>query len=488
MPKILAVDLGTTYLKFTLFDRDGRLCDTHRLTPPVKKGSGPICRNGPKGASHKLDLTPFSLELDVDAFDDVVAQGIAEIGDRAEGGLADVEAVTFATQTNSFVLLDGDDRPLTPIVLWPDRRAAELEPEVRCRCELPEFAATTGIPQVSHQFMLAKLLWLQQHCPDNWGQIGKLCLISDYLTLLLTGRHVTEAGAAGLTGLLDIRSCQWWSKMLARFEINEQWLPEVVRAGTDLCPILSSAAQRLGLPDTCRFVVGCLDQYAGAIGAGNVQPGMISETTGTVLATVQCADQFSTDLGPTVFQGPAFREGLCWRMAFGEVSANYLHWYRDHLPDRPDFDRLSALAGQIEPGAGGLTLKTDVALTSPEAVFDGITPQHTSGHAVRCIMEAAAGALGNQVAALSSGSPPPEIRSTGGAARSDVWLQIKADMLGITVTATQCAEPTSLGAAMLAEASLRQSDVRELAQQWVRLKSPHHADPQRHRQYQTLES
>lgn len=88
-------------------------------------------------------------------------------------------------------------------------------------------------------------------------------------------------------------------------------------------------------------------------------------------------------------------------------------------------------------------------------------------------MEAVASALGDQVTALSSSSPPAEIRSAGGAARSDVWLQIKADILGIVVAATQCPEPTSLGAAMLAEASLRGLDVRELAQQWVHLKSPH---------------
>ena len=488
MPKILVVDLGTTYFKITLFDRDGRLCDTCRLAPPVKKGTGPICRNGPEGASHKLDLSPFSLELDVDAFESVLANGIGELADRTSGGLTDVEAITFATQTNSFVLLDADDRPLTPIILWPDRRAAELEPEVHQRCEFPEFAATTGIPQVNCEFVLAKLLWLRQHCPDIWKQTGKLCLISDYLTLLSTGRHVTEAGAAGLTGLLDIHRCRWWPEILARFEIGEQWLPEVVRAATDLGPIDSSAAQRFGLPNTCRFVVGCLDQYAGAIGAGNVEPGTTSETTGTVLATVQCADRLATDLGSAVFQGPAFRDGLYWRMAFGDVSANYLHWHRDQLPDRPDFDQLTASAGQIEPGAGGLILKTDVVLSDAKSVsvFEGMTPQHTPGHAVRCIMEAVAWALGDQVTVLSRGALPAEIRSTGGAARSDVWLQIKADILGVAMTATECPEPTSLGAAILAEAAIGGTDVRSVARQWVRLKSPHRPDPQRQQLYQVL--
>ncbi len=92
----------------------------------------------------------------------------------------------------------------------------------------------------------------------------------------------------------------------------------------------------------------------------------------------------------------------------------------------------------------------------------------------------------DQVAALSAAPLPGEIRCAGGAARSDLWLQIKADVLGVATAATLCPEPTSLGAAMLAEASLGAGDVARVARQWVRLKPPHRPDPQRHRQYQAL--
>lgn len=468
MSKILAIDLGTTYFKFTLFDRGGRLCECCRIEPPT------------------VADRPGILEMPPDGFLAAIQRGIAEIGNRVKGDLSDVEAVTFATQTNSFLLLDANHHPLTPIILWPDRRAETLEAEVCNRASLAEFSATTGIPRMNHQFMLAKLLWTKKKSPEIEKQTNKLCLISDYLTFLLTGMHVTEAGAAGLTGMLDIHRCQWWPAMLDRFEIDGGLLPTVVRAGTDLGQITVSAAQRFGLPVTCRFVVGCLDQYAGAMGTGNVEPGMLSETTGTVLATVQCADHFSTQLGSDVFQGPAFREGLFWRMAFCDISANYLQWYRNQLPDRPDFETLSSLAEPIVPGAEGLRLRTDVGLANLDRVFVGLTPQHTRGHAVRCIMEAVAVALNNQTAALSDGSAQREIRCAGGAARSDVWMQIKADVLGAATIATQCSEPTSLGAAMLAEAAITGADVCQVARQWSSLKAPHHPDAPRHALYRTL--
>jgi xylulokinase len=468
MTKILAIDLGTTFFKLTLFDRAGQLRETHRIAPPVVK---------PKAGW---------MELPADAMEEAIAAGIRELGNRPGGGLADVEAVTFATQTNSFVLLGEDARPLTPVILWPDARAAELEADLQSQYAAAKTAAITGIPQLNCQFMVAKLLWLRQHCPEVWQRMDRIALISDYLTLLLTGQHVTEAGAAGLTGLVDIHRCQWSPEMLGRFALDERRLPAIARAGTDLGPIRPSAADRFGLPRSCRFVVGCLDQYAGAIGVGNVASGMMSETTGTVLATVRCDDRFSEQLGPDVFQGPAFREGLYWRMAFGDISANYLQWYRDQLSDRPEFERLTALAEPIEPGAAGLRLRTGAGLTVTENVFDGLTSRHARGHLVRCILEAVARALADQAGTLGEGTLPVEIRCAGGAARSDLWLQIKADVLGVATTATTCCEPTSLGAAMLAEASLGGGDVREVARQWVQLKPPHRPDPQRHRQYEAL--
>jgi xylulokinase len=455
MAKLLTIDLGTTFFKVSLFDGNGQLCDGCRVTPPIATDSS------------------GRMELLADAFLETLARGIGELRDRDADRLADVEAVTFATQTNSFVLLDGDNRPLTPIVLWPDLRATELDCDVRNRCSSPQFTATTGIPQMGAQFMVAKLLWLQRQQPDVWQRTKSVALISDFMTLYFTGKLATEAGAAGLTGLLDIHRCQWWPDMLRQFGLDESQLPEVVRAGTDLGPITPEAAERFGLPTDCRFVVGCLDQYAGAIGVGNLEAGMVSETTGTVLATVRCADHFAQGLDPGVFQGPAYRPGLYWRMAFGDTSANCLQWYRDQLSDRPEFDELIALAAQIAPGADGLRMRKDVRLTKPEEVFEGLTAQHTRGQAVRCIVEAVAFALADQMAMLDDGASPSEVRCAGGAARSDLWLQIKADVLDAATVATQCPEPTSLGAAILAEASLRGVQVSDVANRWVRLKPSH---------------
>lgn len=470
MAQILVIDLGTTYFKFALFERTGRMRTVLRLAPPLRT---------PR---------PGWLELESHAFAALLAEGIAELAQDDPSGLAGVEAVSFATQTNSFLLLDGEDRPLTPLVLWPDRRAEGLEEEVQHRVGVPQFTATTGIPGVSHQFMLAKLRWFQQQEPTVWQRVRRLCLISDYFGLLLTGQHVTEAGAAALTGLVDVPQRRWWPAMLQRCELEAAWLPEIVQAGTDLGPVLPEIAELWGLPRACRVVVGCLDQYAGAIGVGNVLPGGVSETTGTVLATVRCSEQFGTDLGAAVFQGPGYREGLYYQMAFGDLSANYLEWYRNLLPDRPEAAELVQLIATVPPGADGLRLDTGRPPSTPEEVFVGLPAgqRPTRAQAVRAILETVAAALRDQVELLCGGHVPSELCSAGGAARSEHWLQIKANVLGIPMRATRCAEPTSLGAALLAEAALSGARVPELVNAWVERSERYQPNIQRSQLYETL--
>jgi sugar (pentulose or hexulose) kinase len=78
--------------------------------------------------------------------------------------------------------------------------------------------------------------------------------------------------------------------------------------------------------------------------------------------------------------------------------------------------------------------------------------------------------LAAQLADLSHGEMPIEIRSAGGAARSDVWLQIKANRLKTKVVAMECEEPTSLGAAMLAHHGVTGESLESIAQKWVRVR------------------
>jgi len=453
MALTLTFDLGTTYFKGAVFDEQGTLRALARR---------PLVIVHPQ---------PERWEMSVDAFRRTLQQLAGELSESL-GGLDEVRALSFATQANSFALLDRQDRAITPMILWPDNRARNQEPSIGTLLAGAVTPADTGVPCMNHQFSLAKLAWLRDHQPDVWRQARRVVYLSDYLVLWLSGEHVTEAGAAGLTGILDVQRLSWSLKALERLQIPAPWLPTVTRAGTHLGTIRARAADALGLPASCRLVLGCLDQYAGAIGAGNVTPGRLSETTGTVLATVQCADHLELQPAPEVFQGPAFRPGLFFRMVFGDISGSLLERYRNSLPDRPSFDELTQAASEVPAGADGLSLCERPHLAPPAEMFVGRSACHGRGHEVRAILEAVAGALAHQVHQLATHAPPEGVRSVGGAARSELWRQIKADRLGCPIVGTACPEPTSLGAAILAAASLGGQPVAAIAQHWVKTLPP----------------
>lgn len=474
MPVILVFDLGTTFFKAALFDTEGNLRALERVLVPV---------------SHPR---PDYWELDANAFLTTLAHLTAALKEAAPDAFSEIAAATFATQTNSFTLLDHTGAPVTPFILWPDERAGENNPETAALNAAPHRYAETGIPEFSHLFVPAKLGWIRRNgwrawAPDAWAHAQRLCLLSDYFTLWLTGRHVTEAGAAGLTGLLDIHGLDWRPEACTGAHLPLSYLPQPLRAGTPLGTILPPSAETLGLSPGVRFVVGCLDQYAGAIGAGNVAPGAVSETTGTVLAAVRCANEFDPALGGArVYQGPSHETGTYYQMVFTERSANLLEAYRGSLSPRPSYEDLLAQAAGIPPGAEGLRVNPQADATRPETFFAPEAGRPSQAHAVRAILEYVAMQLRGQIEHLTGGRAPALVRSGGGAARSELWLQIKADVLGVPVAATTCPEPTCLGAAMLAQRGLTGQPLEEIATSWVGLRPAHEPGPEAMRRYAAM--
>jgi len=446
---ILVFDLGTTNFKGTLFDTEGQLKALARIPTPFTNTRG------------------VHSEVSVPAFDTAIQQLADELRATAPEAYAAIAAVTFASQTNSFVLLNPSGDALTPFIVWNDRRAAALNPPLDAFLALPDFYARSGVPSLSPEFMIAKLYWHQEETAEMWERVDRILLISDYLTWRFTGQFVTEAGVAGLTGLIDIHTLEWRADALAILSLERDSFCDIARAGTNLGPIGTSAAEAFHLPGDCQFVVGGLDQYTGAIGAGNTKSGDVSETTGTVLATVRCADEFAPVAGSPVFWGPSATPGRYYQMIFGDVSANLLEAFRNALPEPAAFDMLGE--DTTKAASGRLKLPRDLDTPALLELVRAWARTEPRGEAVRAIFEGVADSLRDQLEQLCGSSRPSEVHSVGGAARSKVWMAFKADILDIPIRAVDCPEPTSLGAALLAMHGLSGESLESLAIRCVRL-------------------
>ncbi|OPZ90812.1 MAG: Xylulose kinase [candidate division TA06 bacterium ADurb.Bin417] len=198
----------------------------------------------------------------------------------------------------------------------------------------------------------------------------------------------------------------------------------------------------------------------GALGAGNFQAGVISESTGTVLALCGVTDTPPYDEQRRFCLFPHAIEGRFVAMPWASASGSILAWFRDNFVPGLDYESLTAEAAAVAAGSDGLTvlphfegINLPVRIVEARGVFWGVTPSHRRGHFARAIMESVAFLLKDYVSILEqAGIGGRQVISLGGAARSALWSQIKADVLEKPVVTNRVNETVCLGAAMIAAA------------------------------------
>jgi xylulokinase len=198
--------------------------------------------------------------------------------------------------------------------------------------------------------------------------------------------------------------------------------------GTPVGKCTPDGAARLGLSATTHFSVGGLDHHMAAMGAGIYGTNNISESTGTVLAAVESMDQYKPKVQICV--APGLHDHHFFSMAFDANGAGALEQYQ----------------------------KTQAPEYSIEALLENPSSD------VIAILGSTAASLGNIVQKLNSNG---DIISTGGGARSKLWVQIKADTLNRSFVIPACNEAACLGAAMIAAKGVRALNN---VQDWVRVK------------------
>jgi xylulokinase len=278
---------------------------------------------------------------------------------------------------------------------------------------------------------------------------------------------VCEGSLVTSTTYWNLTTRRWWPEMLRFLGVDEARLPEIRESGEPVGPILPAVARELGLDPATVVCTGALDQAAGAIGVGNIAPGVFSENTGAALAI--CATLPAPVFDPGR-QMPCHYHGIPGRyMAHTFTSGGMvLRWYRDTFCEpeieaarqqgRDPYDLLGVLAAGIPAGSEGLVMLPHLqGAMAPEAnprargVFYGFTLRHSKAHFARSIMEAIAFIVRRNIDVLDGlGIAVDEVRLLGGGARSRIWSQVKADVLGLPVVTTEVEEAASLGAALLA--------------------------------------
>jgi len=435
---LLGLDAGNTVIKAVLFDSAGRQ----------------LAASERKGASSKP--APGHVERDMAELWANAAAVIRECLERAGVGVGAVAAVGCAGHGNGLYLLDSENAPLLGIQSL-DSRAAALADDLRADgngARLHALCLQEPWPSQTP----ALLAWLRRHAPDIYGKAGTAFLCKDYVAFRLTGRRTSDVSDMSGAGLLRFPGCRYDGELLAAYGLDgaRSLLPDLLWPTDIAGHVTAEAAAATGLAAGTPVVAGLFDVVANALGSGVVDAGQASIIAGTwsinqVVASRPIADR-------RVFMVAAFGEDRVVAIESSATSAANLEWYvREFVErDHPDpFGDCNRLVTAITPAADDPYfhpyLHGSRLGATMRAGFYGVAGWHGEGQMLRALFEGVAFEHRRHVDVLrAAGVRFDSAALSGGGARSEVWPQMFADILGIPVSIPACAEAGALGAAMAA--------------------------------------
>ncbi len=449
MDYLLAIDAGTTSVKAGLFEPGGRCLG--------------IARQEYRLQTPQVDYA----ELDAEIYWQACVSTVRRVISDTQVDAGKIITIGVSSQGETLICTDEAGKPLVPAIIWLDNRATKQAQELSARFAAEAYVKT-GIPEIIATWPACKIKWLGENEPEVFAKVHKYLLVQDFLIHRLTGLFTTNGSIASSSLYYDILQHRWWQPVLEMIGITPRQLPELLPAGNAVGTLSPSASRELGLPVPIQVVAGGMDQCVGAIGAGNIEPGNFSETTGAALAiqvTLSRSDIEKNRVFPVYEHSIPGKYLLC---PVCPTAGMAFKWFRDVFGNeeitkaennrQDSYDLLTELARSVPAGSEGLTMLPHLmGAFSPQinpaarGSFTGFTLSHTRGHFVRALLEGVAFLLKRNLDEIQRmGLPVKEIRSTGGGARSRLWNQIKADVNNLPVVTLYHDDTALLGDAILA--------------------------------------
>ena len=480
MTNYMGVDIGTSGCKAVVFGEHGKQL-------AISYEEYDIISSQPDWA----ELNP----------DEVIEKCFAVIGDassQVEPG--SVVALGISCQGEAFTAIDKDGNALCNALVSSDTRAAEYVKNWSAEFGEEKLYKITG-HSAHPMHSLFKLLWLKDNRPDVWSKTEKFLCFEDLLQFRLGLEPAMGWPLAGRTMLFDVVRHQWNRELLDAVGISPDQLARAVPSGTIAGIIEASKAKKLGLAADAFVVTGGHDQPCSALGAGVTKPGVGVYATGTVDCTTSVFDQ-------AVFTDTLRKNNLCTydhtvpgmyaTCAFNLTGGNILKWFRDEFAEaevaeakKLGCSTYELLLKQIEDKPSDLMVLpyftptgTPYFDSSATGAILGLRLSTKRRDIIRALHEGVAFEMRLNLDVLEqSGCKVNELRAIGGAAKSEIWNQLKADVIGKKITVLNVTEAGCCGVAMLAKAAHTSQPVTEIAEDWIKPVSVKEPRPEFRSQY-----
>lgn len=470
----LAIDVGTGSVRAALVDRGGNIAAFENLT-------------------HEQILPRFGwVEQRPSEWWRGTAASVRAVLSRVPGAASRVMAAAVCGQMHGTVLLDDDGRLTRETApLWNDKRAQELVVAYRRQHPDAGYLQITGNPPAP-AWPGFKLQWLEANEPEVLRRTSTVLMPKDYINFRLTGVRAFDLTEASLSFLMDARTCQWSPAMLEQLGVDARLLPRISRPTELLGEVTEEAAGETGLLRGTPVIASASDYPMALLGSGACRPGRGSDVTGTssILTIISerplIHPEITNVATPNLLWGGFVQE---------DAGGDAMRWARRAFHENGvGFDEIVALAAQAPAGADGLFFLPFLAgerlgaHPNSRAQFFGLTAQHGAAHLHRAVLEGVAFALRRHIGTMQSvGGRLERLMASGGGARTELWLRIKASMYGTPVVVPAEPECGVIGCAALVGAALGDFPSPEAAADaLVRFKAEIHPEPAWQERYDAM--
>jgi gluconokinase len=447
MKYIIGVDIGTTSTKAIAFNLEGDMISRKNIGYPL------------------LNSEPTYSEQDPEEIFQAVLNSIKGVVEESSKLGHVLQGIGFSSAMHSVIAVDKDGKPLTNCIIWADLRSKEYAEKIKCSDEGHEVYMRTGTP-IHPMSPLCKLAWMKDNIKDIFEKAHKFISIKEYVFYKLFGQYVVDYSIASATGLFDIYDLKWNSQALKLAGVTEERLSTPVPTTHIVKGMNREYADHMEIDINTPFIVGASDGCLANLGINAIKPGDAAVTIGTSGAVRVISDKPQNDYKERIFSyiltenhyvlgGPVNNGGIV------------LRWFRDnfsplekqeaHEKGVDPYDLLMEKAADIQPGAEGLLfLPYLLGERAPnwdansKGVFFGINIKHSREHFLRALLEGIIYGLYSVGKALEETTGKIDtIYATGGFARSELWVQILADVFNKKVKIAESYESSCLGAAVL---------------------------------------
>ncbi len=482
----MGIDGGTESVRVGIFDCDGT---------PVGFASRPYALKHPH---------PGWAEQNPDEWWTSLVAAVREVMHTSGSVPQEIAGISLDSTTCTVVALDHHDRVLRPAIIWMDVRAAD---QARRIAETGDVALKyNGFAKVSAEWMPCKALWLKENEPEMYHAATHICEYTDWMTHRLTGEWTASVNIATLRWYYDRDNGGFPISLYQAVELDdllEKFPQRMLAMGTVVGGLSKIAAEELGLLPGIPVAEGGGDAMVSTIGMDVLAPGKIALITGSSHAIFGESAEAIHGQGFFGAFTDAVLPGL-YVVEGGQVSTgSIIKWFRDNFcgslveEARQQglglYELLNQRAERVPVGSDGLIVVDHwqgnrTPYTDPEArgMIWGLTLKHDTAHLYRAIVEGIC--YGTELifrTLRSYGFQPQQIVACGGPLKSQLWMQIHADVSNLPITFTQVADAAVLGSAILAAtgAGVYQS-IQEAAHTMVHTSHVIEPNAQRHEEYQ----